>query len=294
MKIYFARHADAWVKPNVDYLIENNLIAVWYSGNKSLDPNDNCYSGKNNREKTCLNQMSLFNTDEESDTYIFVSYPPKNKGEPNRIYLGTPIKGSLQIVDTHKKDIYVKAIQYKLLSKVDLPVFPFVHLVAPRNHVLCEWTQCSLMATNYINSLIGEQDFKLVGEKAEEFVPSALEILCEEYLRERNTLKHKVFKTGGSLKHIDIYGLDHHSNLILGQVKNQSNQGELNGFSKVVQSFQDNQQSIKAYFFSASTKPEKSKIPENIEWVDINDVIKFFKADAKYATFIEKLVNLTW
>ena len=142
--------------------------------------------------------------------------------------------------------------------------------------------------------LIIFKEFKLVGDKTEEFVPSALEILCEEYLREKDILKHKVLKTGGSLKHIDICGLDHQSNLILGQVKNQSKQSELESFSKVVKSFQEKQQAVKAYFFSASKKPKDSAIPDNVEWVDINDIIKFFKADDKYTTFIDKLVNLTW
>ena len=285
--IYYIRHKHDWNNYGIEKLIEDQRVGIHFSGNKSLSETD--YSSWTKGERSAVGYLNDLNGSGSSQKiYLFICYTYSvNNKQKTRIILGEPIANSFKAFES-RPGIFIKTVAYKTIKEITEQEFPYVYLLAPRQSTFVQWHACRTIALNYISSIERGETLKLDGNDPDEYLPSSLEILCEEYLREKGLLEKKLLKTGGSLKEFDIFGLDIANNMVLGQVKNRHTSSEVKKFKDIVQKYSN----AKGYFFSASPKPKT--VPENIEWVNINEIIKFFNADPKYVTFIEKLVNLTW
>jgi hypothetical protein len=133
--------------------------------------------------------------------------------------------------------------------------FPTLFLIQPPYGTIVEWKMGKKAVNAYYN-------FRMSGSKERpislEFLsPWQLEILCEEYLREKLVLKHKLFATGKFMKGFDVVGLGCKGEHILAQVKHSGTKKQFSEFEAMIKDAPPGSRSF--YFDSAENLSSFSK-----------------------------------
>lgn len=278
-KIYFARHVHDWTIKTmsgsfIKYLYEQKAIAVQFNRVESWDQQD--YRGSKNQGPSAIKYINECSADNKK-RYIFASYKIQND---HKVIMGRPKKNSKCFLREHlgvKEELPIKLLFLEPNSNDVLQSqFPFAYLLAPKQSTFVRWSQCEKIA----NSFIEGSAYNPI--EPDSYLPWALEVICEEYLRKRGLLQFKLYKCGGSLKDFDIVGLDQHGGRVVAQVKNRSTQGEIDRFSS-----SSNELGAGSYYFFAGNICNEDRWP-NINLVSIQDVLREFQACGDY---LQKLME---
>ena len=214
--VYFARHVHDWECPDligsvIEHLYKNSLIGVWFDAVESWNEAD--YSSIGNG-RSAIRYMNRCN--EDGDAIVFATY--KLAGG-NRVVWGRPLAGSKAFFREHlgrTSTIPLKTLRLANAQDVPMDKFPYAHLLAPQQSTFVRWSQCEHVANRFVDGMPPDI------EDPRTFMPAAIEVLCVEYLRRENVLHRNLVRTGGTLKHFDIVGLDSGGKRVLAQVKARS------------------------------------------------------------------------
>lgn len=244
LPVYFIRHNwDAEWQGVVDTLFASKMIGIHYEEIRPpADPFDpNAYNNKKGRAairhlNDCSNKSAL----------IVASY----RGYDS-IYIGLSEVGSKRTQDINNHQI--KCL--KLCNDVRAVLqndFPLPFLIAPPFLAMVRW-KMGEAAVNlfYRNETLenAEMDLCLLS-------PWHLEILAEEWLRRKNLLSRKLFKTGSSMKGLDLVGFSPEGKYIVAQVKHSCDEQAISDFFKKV----DALQGAAGYFFVSKSKVKDDRI----------------------------------
>lgn len=273
--VYFIRHTSNWGTNNsgqliVDWLFDNSYVAVHFDNIKSWNPDDYV-------EKFGNTAIRYFNTlNSSSGEHVVVAYYAGS----NIILIGEPEPNSKRFYDDLMKsnNNSLKLLKLKNIQKVSIGEFPLPFLLAPLKGTLVEWHQGKVP----VNAYLGNIQYDLMNPTF--YSPFHLEIIVEEWLRRKDLLFRKLFKTGGYLKDIDIFGVDSNYKTILVQVKYHSSEKQFKQFNKISEYFPNSQ----AYFFSEDVLP----INQNFKFTHIrlSDVLKDLKQIDGDDQYFEKML----
>jgi hypothetical protein len=136
---------------------------------------------------------------------------------------------------------------------------------------------------------------KLVN-KVKSLAPSQLEVLCEEYLRVENRkmkdlprLKMLLAPIGGSMKDVDIAGLDSNGRYIFAQVS-QAKDERVKEKVERLRRIGDKESSL-IYFGPKDTRQRSRHEKEGIRYVDIEDVFKESSSHRELKSLIELFLS---
>jgi len=284
-EVYFIRHGLEWEKalgPQYkglnQYLFDNRLIAIHFDNTDSWEESDYDKAAA----KSAIRYMN--NCDSHSDSkVIFASY---SFSDGNRIVFGTPKKKSKFFLTSIGSWPAVQKIKVLGLEhdgrELHLDEFPFAFLLTPQQSTFVHWKQCEEVA----NAKFFGQGLDI--SNPAHYLPWAIEVLCEEYLRQANKLNRKLFRTGGTLKDLDIVGLDSNNRIVLSQVKNDDRPSSQKAFESSVSEMSKRQDVIGYYFYNG--KKRASQVT-NVAMITIKEVLDFFRDEVEYLGMLQ-LVNM--
>lgn len=266
LPVYFIRHN--WYENNrtkiIDELYGKREIAIHFE-NKGLDLDEYIEKGA----KSALN--NLINAS-QTDCIIVAAY--KNKAN---ILMGKPNKAGITIEtrfsDDGKEQIELKIIQLEASSyEVKPEDMPLLSVLQPPFATMVQWHMGEIAVNSYYEYLESGQSQGAKPVRWELLSAWHWEILCEEWLRIKNELKFKLFKTGKSMKHLDIIGKSFNGKLVLAQVKRESTEAQFKDFRMYCSGSSLDGNSI--YYFTSrdSISKFKTKVPNGINLVSLNDV----------------------
>lgn len=310
-EIYYARHVHSWELDKdsdndfIEHLFENKIVAIHFNNIKSWCVEDykdgNGASGGRKKGASSIEYMLRCNGDDDSSNdlprrYIFSSY--KTKDGKYKILAGQPKRNSKcffgdyleRLADGSLRDhIYkmfkgnpdrfpnLRMIFLEDCAKVDLNVFPHVHLLAPKQSTFVQWHQCRKLALNYL------EGYPLDSNDPDSFLPTALEVACEEYLRQNGLLEMKLMASGGTLKDFDIVGIDKDGDQVVAQVKHTTKNSKVNSFAVAASEYG----AKSSYFFSKAPREHA----EGVIWIDLAEVFDFFRQAHK--KYLDQLMRAT-
>jgi hypothetical protein len=270
--IFYIRHIANWGniqgKSVIKHLKDNGIVAIHFD---ALDTWDSS-KYEETFGPTAIDYLNRFN--EDSNLIIVASYQDEDE-----ILIGKPkINSKFFFRERFNQDDlpYLKCIEMEIIRKVKISEFPQAFILAPQQGTLVQWHQGKIAVNAYLNLI----EYDTLNPNF--YLPYQLEILAEEYLRKKNLLKAKLFKTGGYLKDLDTLGIDNENNQVLVQVKFKASELEFTKFQNIADQFPKS----KSYFFS--TNIPKSKTSYTFKHVSIEDVLEFFKEEKFY---LEKLIK---
>ncbi len=286
--IYYARHVHDWkiqaadpardAPPSViEFLFTNRLVGVAFTDTDSWDPED--YRFRNSQGPSVIRLMAQC-SDSSQSCYIFASY--LIRGE-HRVLVGRPKPYSKHLLAQdlgYKINKHIKVLSFdEDVRELAIGDFPFAFLLAPKQSTFVRWRQCEKVANAFLSGMIQQDLFD-----PDSYLPWAVEVLCEEYLRLRGILRFKLYKCGGTLKDFDIVGVNSLGERVLAQVKNKIS-------VKQVKKFAEQCAALGAgnYFVFAAKKPGKWPY-SNIHFVPLDDVLSVFRGQED---FLKKLMEAT-
>lgn len=278
-EIYFARHVHEWNPEGlsgsfIEFMYRNKAVGIHFKGIESWNPDD--YVGLKNQGPSAIEYMNRCNTG-DAERYIFASY---KIGREHKVLMGRPKAGSKCFLREHLGVSTATPIKLLFLEDDAIALqrsqFPFAYLLAPKQSTFVRWYQCEKVANAFIHNTpydLLDPDF---------YLPWALEIICEEYLRRKGLLEYKLYKSGGNLKDLDIVGLTRDGNRVLAQVKYKSNRDQFDSFLRLCQEFGNGD----FYFFFGNRLDVP--ISNNVRCIQLADVLSEFK-DAK--DYLQRLIT---
>jgi hypothetical protein len=133
--------------------------------------------------------------------------------------------------------------------------------------------------------------------EVESLAPSQLEVLCEEYLRVENRkmkglprLKMLLAPIGGSMKDIDIAGLDSNGRYIFAQVSQAKDERVEEEKIERLRRVGDKESSL-IYFGPKDTRQRSKYEKEGIRYVDIDEVFKESSSHRELKSLIELFLS---
>lgn len=266
--IFYIRHTHNWdingiSGSTLQYLYERGAVAIRFDKIDSWKPAE--YTGK--AGPTAIRYMNESN-EALDNRYIFASY---KLDSDNKVLLGKPKLGSKCFLSAHlgaSQELGYKLLFLEDVREIEVADFPYAYLLAPKQSTFVEWRQCQKIA----NAFIDGTPFDLFNPDS--YLPWALEIACEEYLRSKQCLHFKLLKSGGTLKSFDIIGLDQEGNRVVAQVKHRGRKREYKQFVEDCRSLSGG-----SFYFFAGNIHELDPHPL-VALVSLQDVLQEF--DDKY------------
>jgi hypothetical protein len=307
--VYFVRHKMHIPCEDAKELFKKRLIAFHYEDIRSWDPNE--YSTMASK-KTIKHFEKL---DKDGD-WVIADYSPilctdKDRNiakENNRetILVGEVEKNSRDYYEStglctkekakehkkyHLKDKHIyktlRLEKYKELSVLSYTLFqlPFPRgTISPLRMISVE---------NVQNMYNGDK----LDNKAKSLAPSQLEVLCEEYLRVENRkmkdlprLKMLLAPIGGSMKDIDIAGLDSNGHYIFAQVSQAKDKRVEEEKIERLRRIGDKESSL-IYFGPKDTRQKSRYKEEGIRYVDIDEVFKESRSHRELKSLIKLFLS---
>lgn len=262
-KAVFIRHkCDSTVKV-LRTMWDRGLIALHYEDSESTNPED--YGTPAARK--ALKRLSGYCKDGAIVGACF------REIESSRILVGRIRPGSViraeEFTDSEAKRRFVyKVVELEDAKKVSYADFPLLKGIQPRQATITGWQSAA-------NVLKAALDGKPIPRKPSNLHPSQLEVLCYEWLRDRNYLEHLVLPIGRSLIDIDILGVNKDGQRVLAQVTHAKDKEKLEDKRKrLAEHIKENDH---AYFFL----PEKAGLSAvaNIKQVTLERVFEEIQSD---------------
>jgi hypothetical protein len=277
-KVFFARHVHDWdcdeiIGSTIKYLYEKQAIAIHFNGILSWDPED--YK-ENKQGPSNIKYMNDCN--ENPDNIIVAYYKFENQ---YKVLIGNPKRHSKCFIDEFLSQNInsppLKILFLENVLEVTVEEFPFPYLLAPQQGTFIHWKQGEKPVNAFLKNIkydTSDPDF---------YLPWTLEIICEEWLRKKSLISHKLFKTGGYLKSFDVVGVNNKNELIIAQVKHTASKNDIKIFEEIIKKFSN----AEFYFFLKNIDVCQSN--RNYTVVSITEVIDSFSNEVDY---LERLIKL--
>lgn len=257
LSVYFIRHNWS-LKNGQDYLdakedlFKNKQIGIQFANSGF---NEEQYIERS--AKTSIRYLKHC-SDNEEKMLIVASYIGKD-----RIYIGTPIKGSKDI--KNQGSLEIKYLQLENIKEVTIEKFPLPFLIPPPYATFVNWDKGKLAVNAFYNN-----QTRIIGKDWIGFLsPWQHEILCEEWLRKNQILRYKLYSTGKSMKDFDIVGLNiTGEKIVVAQVKYDCTKTE-------IETYMNNQDKFEKYFFVSEQRKNDFKNNEYV--VSLQTVVQYFK-----------------
>ncbi|MDP3843665.1 MAG: hypothetical protein Q8Q81_14010 [Oxalobacteraceae bacterium] len=271
MGVFFARHVHDWNDGGwIRFLYGQRAIGVCFDRIESWNPED--YS--TGAARTAIRYLCELDKGQpedkgEPDDYVFASYTFDGR---LHVLSGQPKQGSKRFLREMENlpgdDRPVPSLKVLLLENVKLVTrdeFPLVYLLPPRMTTFVRWGSCERVAMPWLRG----EPVNLIDPDA--YLPSSIEVACEEYLREKKLLTRKVFQTGGTLADFDIIGSGPRG-AVLVQVKNGGGRGLIRRAAERMVDENEATPSTRVLFCRENAMPIHSI--RGIEVIAIEDVLK--------------------
>ena len=233
MNVVFIRHN--WDSPEYDdindYLFSSESIGIHFQ-DISVDPFDPNSYNKNGAARTSI---KILNKCDRDETLVVARYKGKKE-----ILVGITEIGS-KCVWNSRVEKQIKTLKLKNVKHASFSDFALPFVVAPPFSTIVNWKMGQFATNVYYFGL--QTDISV-----ENFLPWQLEILVEEWLRQKNKLEHLIFQTGKYMEDFDIVGLSKVNTPVIAQVKYHSNRKQVEDFFRLVESIPN----AKGWFFAGN------------------------------------------
>lgn len=293
--IYYAAHMHDWAKNKnwqpywtervaenlhgksvIKYLFDKGAIAIAFDDIHCWNPES--YTLPQGR--SAIKYMNAL--DEGSDAWVFARY--NIEGE-SRVLVGRPKRNSKCFLGEHLFGVGDRSLPIKLLFlekkywEVAESDFPLVFRLGPPFATLVKWNSVQKTAISFVTKK--PLDLSDPGS----YLPWAIEVLCEEYLRLKGHLNRKIYKCGGTLKDFDIVGLNSNGQPVFAQIKNTSRPQDLAPFENLPEGSCQ-------YYFQVSPKFRKKPHPRgSIIFFDIKEVLETLCGTEGGSEYLKILAN---
>lgn len=265
MAVFFARHLDDWNNDGwIRFLYENRAIGIKFDKIESWEIED--YSPGS--AQSAIRYLVQLDSG-EPDAYVFASYT--FDGELH-VLKGRPRQGSkrflreMENLPSDDRDIPpLKVLLLEDAQPVTRDEFPLVYLLPPRKTTFVRWRASERAAMPWFRG----DPVNLLDPDA--YLPSSIEVACEEYLRAKQLLTRKLFPTGGTMADFDIVGFGP-SGAVLVQVKNGGGRGLIRRAAERMVDENEATPSTRVLFCRENAMPIHSI--RGIEVIAIEDVLK--------------------
>jgi len=307
--VYFVRHKMHIPCEDAKELFEQGLIAFHYEDVRSWDPNE--YSSM-----AAKKTIKYFEKLDKDGDWVIADYSPilcadkdRNVSKENdgkTILVGKVEKNSRDYYEStglctkekakehdnerlKDKHIY-KTLRLKIYKALSVLSYTLFQLPFPRGTIS---PLRMISADNVQNMCNGCK----LDNKVESLAPSQLEVLCEEYLRVENRkmkglprLKMLLAPIGGSMKDIDIAGLDSNGRYIFAQVSQAKDERVEEEKIERLRRVGDKESSL-IYFGPKKTRQRSKNKEEGIRYVDIEEVFEESSSHRELKSLIELFLS---
>jgi hypothetical protein len=136
---------------------------------------------------------------------------------------------------------------------------------------MCDWKMGRNVVNEYYSYLKGEVSERQNG--LDFLAPWQLEIICEEFLRSKGLLKHKLLSTGKSMKNFDIIGVGEAGSKVFAQVKHQGTKGQ---YIKFIEATSTQVGSSLLVYFDDGDKLSSYPDYKNVMKISVQEVFAYF------------------
>ena len=307
--VYFVRHKMHIPCEDAKELFEQGLIAFHYEDVRSWDPNE--YSSM-----AAKKTIKYFEKLDKDGDWVIADYSPilcadkdRNVSKENdgkTILVGKVEKNSRDYYEStglctkekakehdnerlKDKHIY-KTLRLKIYKALSVLSYTLFQLPFPRGTIS---PLRMISADNVQNMCNGCK----LDNKVESLAPSQLEVLCEEYLRVENRkmkglprLKMLLAPIGGSMKDIDIAGLDSNGRYIFAQVSQAKDERVEEEKIERLRRVGDKESSL-IYFGPKKTRQRSKNKEGGIRYVDIEEVFEESSSHRELKSLIELFLS---
>ena len=269
MDVVYVRHKLSSTSEILEDLWSKRLIAIHYLDIPSTNPDDYPVEGK-----SALKRLWEYC---EIGVIAAASF---REIRPTTILIGKIVSGSKISTPKYGKYIY-KTVHLEDVMEVSYNDYPLLSAIQPRQGTICKWHA----ANEYINAIYFG---KPLPWSVNSLLPSQLEVLCYEYMRQKRLLLYLLMPIGRTRIDVDIQGIDGNSNAVIAQVTHSNNRLTINNKLKVLLNY--HYSDTKLFFFGPKTK-KVSVI--NIEYITIEDVFNYFAESEKKTvehTMLRKMI----
>jgi len=307
--VYFVRHKMHIPCEDAKELFEKGLVAFHYEDIRSWDPNE--YS-----TMAAKKTIKHFEKLDKDGGLVIADYSPilctdkdRNVAKENdrkTILVGEVEQNSRDYYEStglctkekakehdnerlKDKHIY-KTLRLKIYKKLSVLSYTLFQLPFPRGTIS---PLRMISADNVQNMYNGCK----LDNKVESLAPSQLEVLCEEYLRVENRkmkdlprLKMLLAPIGGSMKDIDIAGLDSNGRYIFAQVSQVKDTRVEEEKIERLRRMGDKESSL-IYFGPKKTRQRSKNKEGGIRYVDIEEVFEESSSHRELKSLIELFLS---
>jgi len=199
-------------------------IAIYYSGEGRIDPKyyeDMAEKQSDKKIKRMYQEeakaLKIYEEIKKDGAYIFASYksPYKNVTRvclAGKIAPGTPIQACLI------GNWYRKEMQMSNCKDISFSQCPVLFGKQPMSGTIRPWPIAHENLKSYVE---GQPLSRVVGS----LHPSHLEVICYEYLRDHRKIDRLIMPIGGTMMHVDIWGINKNGEDVIAQVTHSTNNG---------------------------------------------------------------------
>lgn len=254
----------------VGILVDQEYEKADWEANKDLPPKIKVENSKSQFISRWLNMEKAVI---KEDVLVVSTY----LNSPNEIFIGILPKGSKRQRHERNNDLFF--LQLKEVEKFSTSEYPVLLSLLPQQTTISPYYKKS----NLINALYSGEELPL---KIENLSNRAVEIMCSEWMRnfaERDTKIHcQISGVGGSIRDIDIYGLNNKNEEVVAQVTTSTNRELINKKAKRIAPFKN-----KLLFSGLQNENSIQEIPHVSIQKVLDEMIK-----AGFKTMIEKMIKI--
>ena len=259
------------------------MIAIHYENKESINPLD--YS-EEVRDKVTI-ALNIMKECQEKGAIIAAVYSIINK---NKIIIGEIEKGTeinFTRYDHTDEDLIFKTMQLKNAREINYIDFPILMATHPRQSTIVHWRKIENVIRNiFQNNQLPDDVYS--------FSPGQLEIICYEYLKQKNLIYSLLMPIGRNLLYIDIVGINEKGQRIFAQVTYADNKQKVEEkLVKLKESIPETDKNTKLLFFAPPSDHIDSIKDdfENIEIIGIENVYDYLKSDENGKLMIDMMLN---
>lgn len=166
----------------------------------------------------------------------------------------------------------LKTLEFEDCFVVKPEDFPTLFYILPPFGTMCDWKMGRNVVNEYYRFLKGEVSER--GNGIDFLAPWQLEIVCEEYLRSKGYLMHKLLSTGKSMKHFDVIGVSPSGSKVFAQIKHKGTKAQ---YLKFIEATADHVGSAQLFYFDDKEKIETYPNIKNVQKISVQDVFDYFQ-----------------
>jgi hypothetical protein len=271
----FIRHNLDSEKYILEDLWDNDLIAIHYIDDPSLDPDHYRKLSEKSAASALDRLISCLNTGANVAASYRAIKPAMMK--IGRIDPQKSILRSKIYKDANGNDLIYKVINLVDVQNIDLISYPVLAGIQPMRATITGWPS----AARILNSILSYKSLPL---ELASLHPSQLEVLCYEYLQQKGILTHLLVPIGRSMYDIDICGLTYSGDVIVAQVTHSDSQKDVDEKANRLSAFSAKASQL-IFFGLEAVKPTD----KGLVFIAIEDVFDYMLKRCR--TLVSKMIH---